>query len=187
MIWKEQWELFAPNFYEGKAHIDLSPFGTLLLAPGGGFGDLSHPTTRLMMTLMKDRVQDKHFLDIGCGSGILSLSALMMGAKSASGIDIEDDAIFHAKENAVLNNLKASFSKQLELNKLKQPLIIAMNMIFSEQKIAYDPTLDFLEIITSGILKEQRDVYLDWAHSQGWSPILERDEEGWLGFVFIQD
>ena len=46
--WEDQWALFAEDFKEGKAHINLSPFGvekTLLLTPGAGFGDLSHPTT----------------------------------------------------------------------------------------------------------------------------------------------
>ena len=58
--WHQQWELFAENFYDGKAHIDLSQFGgeeTLLLLPGPGFGDLSHPTTYLMLQLYRHRLE----------------------------------------------------------------------------------------------------------------------------------
>jgi ribosomal protein L11 methyltransferase len=51
MIWEKQWELFAPNFKNGKAHIE-TPVGVIQLLPGPGFGDYSHPTTRLTCKLM---------------------------------------------------------------------------------------------------------------------------------------
>ena len=73
-MWDQQWELFAPQFKEGKAHIDLTDYGvckTLQLYPGPGFGDLSHPTTRLVLQLMKPHLQQRLAIDIGCGSGIL--------------------------------------------------------------------------------------------------------------------
>ena len=80
--WEEQWALFAESSFDGKAHIDLSQFGgasTLLLLPGPGFGDLSHPTTYLMLKMMQNRVQNLPVLDIGTGSGILALAALSLG------------------------------------------------------------------------------------------------------------
>jgi len=184
--WETQWENFAPNFYEGKAHIDLSPHGTLLLIPGEGFGDCSHSTTRLMLELMKPHVQNRIILDIGCGSGILSLASLFLGAKKAYGVDIDSAAILHAKKNAALNHLdkKAHFSR-----KYKAPTtdaIVLMNMIFSEQKIAFKShnAYVFDKLITSGILSDQRDSYLNWTTKVGWKLLDEKSEGNWLGFIF---
>lgn len=171
--WQHQYQLFAPNFHNGKAHVDLGEFGTLELLPGPGFGDYSHPTTRLTLKLMS--VKDKSVLDIGCGSGILSIAAMKMGAKSAHGIDIDLDAIAHAKENAKLNNVKVSFSK-----KSVQSDVILMNMIFSEQKVAYQSGAK--EMITSGILESQKDSYVQWVNSLGWDLVEVTQEEEWLGF-----
>src|SRR3990172_3771542 len=75
--WMEQWEQFAPNFHDGYAHIDLSRFGAetpVRLKPGPGFGDLSHPTTRIMLELVGKRLKKRPLIDIGSGSGILTLS-----------------------------------------------------------------------------------------------------------------
>lgn len=196
--WEEQWRNFAPSFYDGASHIDLSPYDPkciqeLLLKAGGGFGDLSHPTTRLCLKLMAPFVKAATVVDIGCGSGILMLSALLMGANNAIGIDIEEDALEHASANAKLNHLdkKAVFTKKMDRKKLRGTLLLLMNMISSEQKMAWSAQKPLHEqratLITSGILTEQRETYLNWAIQQGWKLIIEASEEGWSGFVFSQE
>jgi ribosomal protein L11 methyltransferase len=188
--WHQQWELFAENFYEGKAHIDLSQFGgdsTLLLLPGPGFGDLSHPTTYLMLQLMQTKVKGQRILDIGCGSGILSLAALKLGAASAVGIDIDPDAIEHAKANAALNGLKAHFGLALAPN-MRSNQIALMNMILPEQKAVMAQKHGFSLLakywITSGILAIQRDEYYALAKEWGWTLEQEVTRGEWLGMVF---
>jgi len=185
--WKEQWSLFAENFNEGKAHIDLSPFGgegTLLLTPGAGFGDLSHPTTYLMLEMMKGRMENEPVVDIGTGSGILALAALRLKATSAMGIDIDEKALAHAKENADLNGVEAHFSKKLPSH--LPPSIFLMNMIFPEQKKVAPQKLNRFakEWIISGILQEERESYLKQAALWGWKLILEKSRDDWLGFIF---
>lgn len=179
-MWEEQWALFAENFYDGKAHISIEE-KTLLLLPGAGFGDLSHPTTRLMIQLMKGRIEGNAVVDIGSGSGILTLAALMMGAKSAIGIDIDDKAIQHARKNAKLNQLKAQFGKKVPKQKRA---IFLMNMIFSEQKSVepsqYKPDL----WITSGILESQVPLYLEKTSTWGWHLVTTAQESEWCGFIF---
>jgi ribosomal protein L11 methyltransferase len=182
--WGAQWALFAPHFKEGQAHIDLGEFGILPLAPGAGFGDFSHPTTRLMIQLMKGRMQNKRILDIGCGSGILSLAAIKMGAKQVMGVDIDDDAIAHAKENARLNHMNIQFSK-----KPRGTFdIILINMIESEQKVAWSFCSQFIsppqQIIASGILHSHRNQYISLASSWGWTLISETQEADWSVFLF---
>ena len=186
--WEEQWSQFASDFRNGKAHINLSQFGkdaTLLLSPGPGFGDLSHPTTHLVLELLQGKIKGQTVLDIGCGSGILSLAALLLGAKSAFGIDIDAKAIQHARKNARLNHLRARFGKTIPA---KNPLfdIALMNMILSEQQIAiktlrYDVAKQW---IVSGILTEQENTYLNIVSSWGWTLVQKKEKDGWLGFVF---
>jgi ribosomal protein L11 methyltransferase len=189
--WEEQWQAFAPDFHDGKAHIDLSPHGTLLLKPGAGFGDLSHPTTRLALQLLAPRAPSTTLIDIGCGSGILSLASLILGARHAIGIDIDTDALAHAADNAALNNLHTQVTWTQELTteqNLQEPLLIVMNMILSEQQTAWASQTQLhnlpATIITSGILASQKDAYLEMTQSWGWTLIEELREEEWMGFVY---
>jgi ribosomal protein L11 methyltransferase len=185
--WVSQWAAFAPNFYDGLAHIDLSPQGVLLLEPGEGFGDLSHETTRLMIDLMRPLVANHVIVDIGCGSGILSLAALILGARKAYGIDIDPLAVSHAKRNALINHLdkKAFFSRQLLGSKrIGSPSIILMNMIFSEQRVAYRPILGSEWLITSGLLESEKRDYFKWISGCEWEIVQEKKEGEWMGFVF---
>lgn len=83
----------------------------LKIDPGLAFGTGTHETTRLCLELLEKYVdKEKTILDIGCGSGILSIAALLLGANRATGIDIDDLAIKTANENAVINNVKNSFT-----------------------------------------------------------------------------
>ncbi len=183
--WHQQWAKFAPNFEHGLSTVNLDPFERLLLAPGAGFGDLSHPTTRVMIELMKNRCEKQIVLDIGCGSGILTLAAARMGGAHAHGLDIDPLAIQHAQENQKLNRLTSttSFSYSWE----KNPTLVLMNMITSEQQAAWaqqklPPTPK--TIIASGVLVSQREQYLTLANGWNWALIEERFDDGWLAFVF---
>lgn len=184
--WESQWAQFAPNFKNGKAHIDLTRYGTrktLTLQPGPGFGDLSHPTTSLMLACMEGEIQERTILDIGCGSGILSLGALLMGAKRAIGIDIDEGALFHARQNAKLNQLQrlASFSNVLPK---RASGIVLINMILSEQKTVLqqipDLPLRASLWITSGILADQRNEALSLIEQLDLSLLEEKQEGEWI-------
>ncbi|MES2345510.1 MAG: 50S ribosomal protein L11 methyltransferase [Chlamydiota bacterium] len=182
--WEEQWALFAPNFHEGHAHIELQNGRTLKLKPGPGFGDLSHPTTRLCLSLLEKHVTKKTcLLDIGCGSGILSLASSLLGAKATHGIDIDEGALIHARLNKQTNHLSTvHFSKTLPQNFL--PNLIIMNMIESEQRCAWNYKFQDALVITSGILNTQRSHYLQLTTSWGWTLLSEQSEASWLSFVF---
>lgn len=92
------WESYAPS---EQQHI-------LWLDPGMAFGTGQHATTRGSLILMERHlVPGMAVLDVGCGSGILSLGALLCGASFATGIDIDPEAVRVALENAEINHLSA--------------------------------------------------------------------------------
>lgn len=179
--WTAQWE--------GRHELELAPFGfpdqVIHMMPGGGFGDLSHPTTRLICRMMGSLVQGKKVLDVGSGSGILSFAAKAMGAGEVVGIEIDPIAIEHANANALLNHIEVKFflpDTKFAFN----PDIVLMNMIMTEQQQAWqslDASFKGL-ILTSGILEEQYEQYLQWAALNGWHLQALSQEECWLGFIF---
>lgn len=197
--WESQWQQHGHNFSDGFIHVDLSLFGgphkTLILQPGPGFGDLSHPTTQLTLQLMTQLTPSETVVDIGCGSGILSLAAVALGAKKVYGIDIDTDALDHSRKNSELNamNSHCTFLLPEDFNKMVVPptVLIVMNMISSEQKEAWK-ALTVLHkargtIITSGIRAEERDLYLEQASQLGWKLDEDAEKDGWMGFIFIQN
>ncbi|MFA6916281.1 MAG: 50S ribosomal protein L11 methyltransferase [Parachlamydiales bacterium] len=181
--WVEQWELHGANFHDGLVHIEYPP---LKLKPGPGFGDLSHPTTSLILNLLPQYVKDQHVVDVGSGSGILTLAADALGATSSTGIDIEPQAVTHAQENAILNNSNAVFFLPDDLPALPSPTITLMNMVQNEQESAWPHYLSIWQnsslLITSGILNKKK--YLKFMLQNGWTPIHSTTLNKWHAFVF---
>ena len=82
----------------------------LLLDPGLAFGTGTHPTTALCLEWLDGQdLTDSHVLDFGCGSGILAIAALLLGAKEAVGTDIDVQAIEASRDNAQRNGVAQRF------------------------------------------------------------------------------
>ncbi|MBM3202219.1 MAG: methyltransferase [Chlamydiae bacterium] len=175
--WEEIWKIHAPHYKDGYAKIPLRGNKELILKPGPGFGDLSHPSTNLMLKMLKPLVKDKVVVDIGCGSGILSIASMLLGAKKVYAFEIEQDAISHAKENFLLNNVDIEMNKHPDFFDL-----VCINMISSEQKIAF-AQYPFLKnyphlLLASGLLKEEKERYLREMSSYRF--IKEKKDECWM-------
>lgn len=135
----------------------------ILLDPGLAFGTGTHPTTSLCLQwLDKFDVKGKIVVDYGCGSGILAIAALLLGAKEAIGIDIDPQALIASKANAERNGVAEKLKLYLpeDQPKLEGDLVIA--------NILAGPLTDLRAIITdycktdgylvmSGILDSQAD------------------------------
>lgn len=80
----------------------------LTIDPENAFGSGDHETTRLVLQVLDQRVAgDERVLDVGCGSGVLSIAALRLGAASALAVDIDEDAVLVTRRNSALNGVAA--------------------------------------------------------------------------------
>ncbi|MCD7776941.1 MAG: 50S ribosomal protein L11 methyltransferase [Clostridiales bacterium] len=113
-IWLNKWKEFYKPFNVGdKLYVkpvweEAAPTDriTLTINPGNVFGTGLHQTTRLCMERLEKYVApESKILDLGCGSGILSIVSLLLGGKSAFAVDIDENAVDVAYENAALNGI----------------------------------------------------------------------------------
>ena len=154
----------------------------LILDPGLAFGTGSHPTTRLCLQWLDQHIQGgEQVLDYGCGSGILAIAALKLGAARAFGIDIDPQAITASHANAAQNQSAAEFYLPHAAPNIQVDVVVA-NILTSPLKVLA-PLLSGAvraggQIVLSGILEQQADavcaVYQNWcdmriaAADQGW-------------------
>jgi ribosomal protein L11 methyltransferase len=114
--WNSEWEenYFNPVVIADECLI-RSPFHTnypqcrfeIIIEPGMSFGTGTHETTELMIkALLKNNLKDKSVLDLGCGTGVLSILASMMGASSVTAVDIDKRAVSATVKNCSLNKIK---------------------------------------------------------------------------------
>jgi ribosomal protein L11 methyltransferase len=139
----------------------------LMLDPGLAFGTGTHPTTSLCLTwLAETNLDNKQVIDYGCGSGILAIAALKLGAAHVQAIDIDPQALHATENNASLNHLD---SKQLALGfpdrlEAQQDLIIA-NILLTPLLSLVDRFYELLNpqgsVVVSGLLKEQTPTLID--------------------------
>jgi ribosomal protein L11 methyltransferase len=120
--WVEQWKRFYRPFKIGKRLVIRPPWEpyvasadelVLTLNPGQAFGTGLHATTQLCLTLLEMLGATRRgagLLDVGCGSGILSLAAVLLGFDGAFGVDVDRLAIWVARVNARLNHLSRQVS-----------------------------------------------------------------------------
>lgn len=97
------------------AEVDRSNAGVVEIDPGAAFGAGGHPSTRLLLAALAERMRGgERVLDVGCGSGVLAIAAARMGASSALGIDLDAAAVQATRANAHRNQLAEGVSARAE-------------------------------------------------------------------------
>ncbi|WP_048307223.1 50S ribosomal protein L11 methyltransferase [Halomonas sp. PR-M31] len=163
----------------------------LLLDPGLAFGTGTHPTTALCLEWLDELAEKiefdhKNILDFGCGSGILAIAALKLGATCALGTDIDPQALIASRDNAQRNGIVDS---QFELFLPDQLPKGTENIVLAN--ILAGPLIELAPIIAarvasgghlvlSGILAKQADEVLDAYRNQGLHMELPVEREGWV-------
>ena len=154
----------------------------IVLDPGLAFGTGSHPTTRLCLRWLDANIQGgESVLDYGCGSGILAIAALKLGAGSATGVDVDAQAVQSSRDNAAANKVAAQFFLPDGAPQRQADIVIA-NILTNPLKVLAPllaaATRQGGQIVLSGILSEQAEdvmqIYAQWFDLK--PPVME---DGW--------
>lgn len=103
--WQDAWKAHAGVVEVGPVVVVPSWRTTVVIDPGTAFGSGSHPSTRLCLAALVDLAPGSTVLDVGCGSGVLSVAAMKLGARSCVAIDVAAEAVEATKENAARNGV----------------------------------------------------------------------------------
>ena len=158
----------------------------LMLDPGLAFGTGTHPTTAMCLEFLDgEPLEGKHVIDFGCGSGILAIAALLLGAKSALGLDIDPQAIKASGENAERNGVRDRLSLRLtggEAPEENEKADVLVANILAGPLTELAPDIEKLvkkggHLALSGILAKQADdvraVYSQWFEMD--EPLIRED------------
>lgn len=170
-VWERAWMAFYQPMKFGN-RLWVCPTGQenretgtvcLTLDPGLAFGTGTHPTTALCLEWLADHdLTGKTIIDYGCGSGILAVAAILLGAKQAYAIDIDPQALTATQDNAEKNHVQDKISCFLpeQLNPFQADIVVAN--ILAKPLIDLSEQISALvspsgQLVLSGILNEQAD------------------------------
>jgi ribosomal protein L11 methyltransferase len=155
----------------------------LIVDPGLAFGTGSHPTTRLCLRWLDSNIAgEESVLDYGCGSGILAIAAMRLGARLATGTDVDPQALIAANANARLNAVPCTFAPPDALPAAEFDIVVANILTNPLRMLA--PALSHRvraggRIVLSGILADQADDVID-AYRRWFNIGIWQTDEGWV-------
>ena len=170
----------------------------LVLNPGLTFGTGSHATTRLCLQALDTHIHGgERVLDLGCGSGILSIAALCLGAESAFACDIDEKCVDVAYENAALNGIgkdryTVRWGNVLTDAALRQEMgagydIVVANIVADVIMGLSPHVCPFLKpgglFLCSGIIDDRAAEVLEKLKADGWDVFEQRSSEGWFSYL----
>lgn len=170
----------------------------LYLNPGLTFGTGSHASTQLcLMGLERYAVPGKPVLDLGCGSGILSIAALKLGAASAAAVDIDDKCRDVAYENAALNGIGQD-TYTVRIGDVLGDAVLRADLGGGWQMVVANIVADVIIglsplvrpmlapgglFLCSGIIDDRAQEVADRLRENGWEILETRSAEGWFSYL----
>lgn len=197
--WRNNWKKYFNPIPVGEKLLirpswrddyDAGERKVLSIDPGLAFGTGGHETTRLCLEMCEKYLKDgDSVLDVGCGSGILGIATLLLGAKDAVGVDIDEVAVRTAKENAAINGVGdrftaicGSFTDKVEG---KYDIVLA-NIVADAIMFLSEGVKDFMKYdavyVMSGII-DTRAEEVKMSVSRHFDIIEEHLENGWACFA----
>ncbi len=200
--WANNWKQYFKPFKVGEklavkpSWEEYSDDSRIILEidPASSFGTGQHHTTRLCLELIeKSMNKGDKILDLGCGSGILSIAAMLLGAESSVAVDIEENAAATARENAEKNNISTEVYKTYFGNILSDEVLadeiddkydmITANIVADVLIAMKDYFVRYLKkggiLIISGIIEERMEEVLSAVESVGFIREEVSVKEGW--------
>ena len=186
-----QWELENPK-------VQNSDRVPLILDPGLTFGTGNHATTRLCLTALEQAVKPgDRVLDLGCGSGILSIAALRLGASEAKAVDSDEKCLTVAYDNAALNGIGKDTYTVMVGNVLTDPAIraelgggyqVVLANIVADVIIGLAPMVRSMMaegalFLCSGIIDTRAEEVADKLKEAGLELVESRSSEGWYAYT----
>lgn len=189
LVVKPSWEDYSGG--DGRTILEIDP--------ASSFGTGQHNTTQLCLELIeKNLCNGDRLLDLGCGSGILSIAAVLLGAEKVTAVDISQNSVETAKENASKNNISADkytaycgdiISDNTLVEKIGSGFDIIAANIVADVLIAMSPLFEkFVKkggtLILSGIITERADEVIEAMKSKGYALSEIREKDGWAAVSF---
>ena len=206
LSWKKNWKpdpigkkiLILPAWLEiPEKFLDRK---IIRLDPGSAFGTGSHPSTRLCLEALDDDPPSGQIIaDLGCGSGILSLAALKLGAQLAFSVDTDSLAISATKTNYDLNQIPLSSSniflgsvEELEANMPQEKIDLILCNILAPVIKSLGPSFEKIigyggKLILSGLLVEQIKELQEFFLSLNWKVLDIKTKSKWALILLTQD
>ena len=201
--WADNWKKFFKTTKIGEKLIirpSWEPYpeddgaAVLSIDPGAAFGTGTHATTKMCLLLLQKYINNgSSMLDIGSGSGILSIAAALLGANIVKGVDIDPVAVSVAKENADINGVgdKAEYIEGYLCDKCSGTFDVVCANIVADVIISLLPDVGrFLKndsvFICSGIIDIRENDVLGAFEKYGFAVIDECECENWRAFAVVK-